>query len=117
MAGLPGTGLGGVFYILLILWMIIRKSLNPGLDTKWRRLVPLGSMAIAIVLVLWGEMWVVGKAVGRLPTFADVVNSGAPASGALVIALGLIPLLSLAALLMALHMARLLLPRDRAPSA
>jgi hypothetical protein len=52
MAGLPGTGLGGVFYILLILWMILRKSMQPVIYAKWRQLVPLGSMAVAIVLVL-----------------------------------------------------------------
>jgi hypothetical protein len=115
MAGLPGTGLGGVFYILLILWMVLRKSMQPGLYAKWRRLVPLGSMAVAIVLVLWGEMWVIGRLVGRLPHFADLVSSNTP-SGALAIALGLMPLLSLAALLIALQMGRLFLPRDRARS-
>jgi hypothetical protein len=113
MAGLPGTGLGGVFYVLLILWMIVRKSMQPGLYAKWRRLVPLGSMAVAIVLVLWVEMWAVGKLVGRLPRFADIVSANSP-SGALAIVLGLMPLLSLAVLLMALQMARLFFPRDRA---
>jgi hypothetical protein len=116
MAGLPGTGLGGVFYILLILWMILRKSMRPAIYAKWRQLVPLGSMSVVIVLVLWGEMWTIGKIVGRLPSFADIVSSGAPTSGALAIALGLIPLLSLAVLLIALQMARLFLPRDRARS-
>jgi hypothetical protein len=116
MAGLPGTGLGGVFYILLILWMIVRKSVRPRIYAKWRRLVPLGSMAIAIVLVLWAEMWAIGKVVGRLPSFADILSPGTPTGGALAITLGLIPLLSLAALLTALQMARLLLPRDRARS-
>jgi peptidoglycan biosynthesis protein MviN/MurJ (putative lipid II flippase) len=116
MAGLPGTGLGGVFYILLILWMILRKSAKPDIYAKWRRLIPLGSMAIAIVMVLWGEMWIIGKTVGRLPTFADIVSSGIPTSGVLAIALAFVPLLTLAALLMALHLARLLIPRDRVRS-
>src|SRR5689334_16056565 len=116
MAGLPGTGLGGVFYILLIIWMILRKSMGLATYVKWRQLVPLGCMAIAIVLVLWGEMWALGKIVGQLPSFADIVSSGGPTSSALAIALGLIPLLSLAVLLIALQMARLFLPRDRARS-
>jgi hypothetical protein len=114
MAGLPGTGLGGLFYILLIFLMILRKSMQPGIYAGWRRLVPLGSMAIAIVLVLWGEMWAIGKVVGRLPSFANIVGFGTPTSGALTIAFGLIPLLSLVLLLIALQMARLFLPRDRA---
>lgn len=114
MAGLPGTGLGGVFYILLILWVILRKSMQPGIYAKWRRLIPLGSMAIVMVLVLWSEAWAIGRVLGRLPNVADLVSPGAPISGTLAIALGLVPLLSLAALLMALQMARLLLRRDRA---
>lgn len=115
MAGLPGTGLGGVFYVLLIFWMIICKSIRPRLYAKWRQLVPLGSMAIAIVLVLWGETWAVGKLVGRAPRFADIVSSGTP-SATLAVALGLMPLFSLAVLLMAVQMARLFLPRDRTRS-
>src|ERR1700743_1967597 len=92
MAGLPGTGLGGVFYILLILWMILRKSMHPEIYAMWRRLIPLCSMGVAIVLVLWGEMWVIGRLIGRLPRLADLVSSVSP-SGALAIALGLVPLL------------------------
>ena len=77
MAGLPGTGHGGVFYILLILWIIVRKWIQPEIYANWRRLVPLGTMAIAIVLVLWDEMWAIGNAVRRLPSFADIVWSAA----------------------------------------
>ena len=115
MAGLPGTGLGGVFYILLILWMIIRKLMQPRLHAKWRQLIPLGSMAITIVLVLWGEMWVVSKVVGRLPRFADIVSSGTP-SEVVAVGLGLMPILSLAVLLITLQMARFFCPRERAGS-
>jgi|SRR5690349_376353 len=112
MAGLPGTGLGGIFYILLILWMLIYKSMRPRIYAQWRRLVPLGAMATAIVMVLWGEVWAIGRLVGKLPSFADLVGAGTP-TGVLATALGLIPFLSLAVLLMTLQMARLLLPRDR----
>ncbi len=113
MAGLPGTGLGGIFYILLILWMLVRKSMQPRLYASWSRLIPLGAMAIAIMLVLWGEMWAISKLVGRVPRFVDIVSAGTP-SATLAVALGLMPILSLAALLLALQMARLFLPRDRA---
>jgi len=112
MAGLPGTGLGGLFYVLLILWMIVRKSMQPRLYVKWSRLIPLGAMATAIALVLWGEMWAIGKLVGRMPQFVDLVSLGTP-SATLAIGLGLMPIFSLAALLMALQVARLFLPRDQ----
>lgn len=113
MAGLPGTGLGGIFYVLLILWMIVRKLVNARGRAPWSRIAPLGVMAAVIVMVLWGEMWVIGRVVGRLPTFGDIVTAGTSVPSSLAIALALTPLLSLAALLSVLHMARLLLSRKR----
>lgn len=113
MAGLPGTGLGGIFYILLIFWMIIRKLAGAKGYSRWRRITPLGVMAAVIIMILWGEMWIVGRLVGRLPRFGDIVTFGAPVPGTLTIVLALMPLLTLAALLSALHTARLLLSRER----
>ena len=72
MAGLPGTGLGGLFYVLLILWMIVRKAMRPGIYARWHQLLPLGGMAAAIITILWAEMWAIGKVVGRLPTIAEL---------------------------------------------
>jgi hypothetical protein len=112
MAGLPGTGLGGIFYILLVLWMIIRKALKPNGYVRWRQVMPLAAMAVAIILVLWAETWGIARAIGKLPTFAELVASGSAVSGAVTTVLALVPILTLATLVSALHMARLFLPRE-----
>jgi hypothetical protein len=112
MAGLPGTGLGGIFYIFLVLWMIIRKLLKPSRYVRWKQVTPLAGMAVAIILVLWAETWGIAKLVGRLPTFAELVGSGSPLSSAVAILLALLPVVTLGMLVSALHTARLFLPRE-----
>jgi len=112
MAGLPGTGLGGLFYVLLILWMIVRKALHPGIYARWHQLLPLGGMAAAMIMTLWVEMWAVGKIVGRMPTMADLLRSQTP-SATVAVLLGLIPILTLIILLISVQIARLFIPRNR----
>jgi hypothetical protein len=112
MAGLPGTGLGGIFYIFLVLWMIIRKLLKPSRYVRWKQVTPLAGMAVAIILVLWAETWGIAKLVGRLPTFAEFVGSGSPLSSAVAILLALLPVVTLGMLVSVLHTARLFLPRE-----
>jgi hypothetical protein len=115
MAGLPGTGLGGIFYIFLVLWMVVRKLLKPRGYARWTQIMPLVGMAVAIIAVLWIEAWGIGKIVGKLPTFADLVASGSAVSGGVAMTLALIPVLTLATLVFALHVARLVLPREEQP--
>jgi hypothetical protein len=115
MAGLPGSGLGGVFYILLLLWMFLRQAftgrLSPG---QCRQMMPLVFMSVAMIAVLTAMAWLVARVVGPLPTFASVV---APTYGAgrLAMVLGTMPLISIAILLCGLQVARLVIPRSSAP--
>jgi glycosyltransferase involved in cell wall biosynthesis len=88
------------------------QSVQPGRYENWRQVLPLGLMAAAIILVLWGEVWAIGSYVGRMPKFSDVMS--APTSGALGTVLALTPVVSLAVLVCALHIARLLVPREGA---
>ena len=59
MAGLPGTGLGGLFYVLLIFWMTAREAwrLSKGeyRQAYWMRIAKLCSLAAAIVGALWSH--------------------------------------------------------------
>ena len=117
MAGVPGTGLGGMFYVLLVIWMIVRQACAAKpMDQarQWRRIVPLGIMAALIVIVVWIETWGISKVIGKLPTFGELLTSGTPSSGVLIVVLTLTPLLTLGLLLSALHIARFLLPREQA---
>lgn len=61
MVGLPGTGLGGVFYILLVLWMGVRECWlllrTASHLSRWRKIASLGSLAASILAALWLEGW------------------------------------------------------------
>ncbi|KUO55775.1 MAG: hypothetical protein APF80_13375 [Alphaproteobacteria bacterium BRH_c36] len=61
MAGLPGTGLGGIFYALLIVWMAVREVWllvhKRSSQERWRAIVTFGLILAAIVVVLAGEFW------------------------------------------------------------
>lgn len=110
MAGLPGTGLGGIFYVSLVLWMLLRESAfaakGASSRERWLRIGKLGSIAGAIVSALWLE----GMALDSLVEHADLVpgpdQARTLAVQALTPALGFAPVVLLAILLISLHVAR-----------
>ena len=57
-AGLPGTGLGGLFYILLALWMplaeLYRTARGRSSPDRWRQVLAQFAQACAIVVALVG---------------------------------------------------------------
>lgn len=66
--GLPGIGIGGVFYILLVLWMPVRELwlLAHGRSSRqrWRRIAVQNALAAMIVAALWGEWWMLAELPG-----------------------------------------------------
>jgi hypothetical protein len=71
-------------------------------------------MAITIVSVLWIEMWALSQLIGKLPTARDFLPVDAASSTIFQALLLLTPLLTLGVLLSMVHIARVLLPRERA---
>jgi hypothetical protein len=66
-AGLPGTGIGGLFYLLLVLWMpcrelylLVRGKSNA---RRWRAIGFFLAMTAAIIVTTWGEAWVLSQVV------------------------------------------------------
>jgi hypothetical protein len=114
MAGLPGSGLGGLFYVLLVAWMFVRQLLSGNTSREqWRPMIPLALMSVGMLAVLAVEAWAVTLAVGRLPRFADFV-APSDTTGRWAFVLGFTPVLSIAALLLVLQITRLLVPRETA---
>ncbi len=80
--GLPGVGIGGVFYILLVammplreLWLTLRGRSN---RRRWRLVALQTSLAAAIVLALGAEWW----ALARLPELlTETVEAAGHATG------------------------------------
>ncbi len=76
IAGLPGTGIGGLFYLLASGWMAFREGwsrLNKRHDLSRSKLVK-GQLLLALVIV--AGMWAMGESIGRLISLlpASVLN-------------------------------------------
>jgi hypothetical protein len=66
IAGLPGTGIGGLFYLLASGWMAFRESwskLKKRHDLSRSKIVK-GQLLLGLVIV--AGMWAMGETIGRL---------------------------------------------------
>jgi hypothetical protein len=68
IAGLPGTGIGGLYYLLASGWMLLREGwskLNKRHDLSRSKMV---KRQIVLALLIVAGMWATGELVGRLLT-------------------------------------------------
>jgi hypothetical protein len=124
--GLPGTGIGGLFYLLLTLWMPVREIRSTlagrGDARRWRFIA--GKLAIVgmIVTALGAEAWAIGEAFGWLDRnlgtelLRDHMGALLPRTRALAIAAACATLASLGVVLAAMHVARVLVRRSVRPA-
>jgi hypothetical protein len=99
-AGLPGTGIGGLFYLLLVLFMPLREAFRVvrgrGDSRRWRAILGLLALAVGILAALWFEAWVLfevfGVALKSLAASASVSarQAARAASFATLASLGLV---------------------------
>jgi hypothetical protein len=77
--GLPGSGIGGVFYLLSAVWMPVHSAQRSvrGKQPQWRVMARQTLLATLIIGALWGTGFVI-----------DLVLTGAPVSGSLRAAVG-----------------------------
>lgn len=80
-AGLPGTGIGGLFYLLGALWMPVQEgwsvlSRRPG-PRRWRAALLQSGMALAILAGIWATGWLL--ALVLLPSSLGTSGSGSAA--------------------------------------
>ena len=115
-AGLPALGLGGVFYLLLIIWMIIRGCVEARHDcVRWAfigRMTLMGSIMVAAVL---GEWLVIRKAIELAGAYIPSVTSAAlpTPSFSLVLLFYSVPFFLLALVLLSLGILRLSTNHER----
>jgi hypothetical protein len=129
-AGLPGAGIGGIFYLASALLMPVRELWgfvhDPRAPRRWGLALRQASLAGGILAALWATGWLLALV---LPESARTARSGAPGLGAAGGAVGhnvlkvgalLFSLGTLALVLGAVQAARLVArpaPRPRAPRA
>lgn len=109
MAGLPGTGLGGIFYALLIVWMVAREACllatAPPNRARWMKISPLVGLLSGIALALWLEAWLLQELLRNLPTLWHPTTI---ALEAVVPALAISPFVVLALLIATVHVTRII---------
>lgn len=125
-AGLPGTGLGGLFYLIGALWMpvsAIRGRIRGRRDIAWPVVLRQAGIAMGVFLALWLTGWGVGYLIVR-EEIAAAGAAGVPAIEASrmvtsvvhwVTLLGTTGLLAL--LIAAVQILRLVVPRELRPAA
>jgi len=104
--GIPGTGLSGVFYALLIVWMPIREAMrlrvHAAAGDRWRQITRLGSLLLGILLAFWAEGWALKQFFGSFPNAvqaADRTDARVAAIGALLPVLAVAAFMILATLI------------------
>jgi len=74
IAGLPGTGIGGLYYVLSALWMPIRQLTHGTDKTQWKLIGR--QLAIAACVVV--TMWLTGEVVGRMVAYFTATPETTP---------------------------------------
>lgn len=120
-AGLPGTGIGGLFYLLLVLFMPLREAFRVlrgrGDARRWRTIGGQLALAGGILAALWLEAWVLFEVFGlRQDSLAAAAGASAEQAAHAARAASFATLTSLGLVLFALALLRLLVRRPR-PSA
>ena len=116
-AGLPALGLGGVFYLLLIIWMTVRGCVGAKHDAvQWSFIGKMTLMGGLMVAALIGEWLAIRKAVELAGTHIPSITSRALEATSLssMLLLYSVPFCLLALLLLTLRTLRLATnPRGR----
>jgi hypothetical protein len=71
-AGLPGAGIGGLFYFCLVLLMPLREiyltALGRSSRARWKMVAFQYAMVGGILVALWGEAWLIKSTLQYLKT-------------------------------------------------
>lgn len=125
IVGTPGTGIGGLFYLLLAAWMPVRQvwSVVTGraMPGAWKIVASSVAQGSAMLVALFGEAWVIKNCIA--PWIDQASSQAGPTAAAKVQlaermtavapAVAVLPLIVLAFVLLAVQVARLLGLSDR----
>lgn len=65
-AGVPGTGIGGLFYLAAALMLPLRGLSRHGRRLPWRRLLPPFALALGVLAGIWATGWLLGWVLGPM---------------------------------------------------
>jgi|SRR5687767_360160 hypothetical protein len=121
-AGLPGVGIGGIFYLASALLMPFRSlvAMFAGRETRWPVALRQALIALATLAAIWATGWAIGWLIAAAPSapIAGVLPgaaSGVPVRNAVRTAALLASVGTLTLVLAAVQAMRLLLPPRPTP--
>jgi hypothetical protein len=118
MPGMPATGLGGIFYAILVLWIVIREAWRAlsgdSAMARWRRAGKVSAILAAIVAAFCLFGMAIEHLAASLPLL-DVNPYLARAIQALMPRLAIVPFAILAVLMVVLQLVRWVLSRRIPP--
>jgi hypothetical protein len=114
-AGLPGFGLGGVFYMLLIVWMVLRAFGRQGKadenrSSRWAFIGKMVAIGIVMVGVLLGQSVLIHAAFKTAVVYIPGMANSTVPSGSFLLLIAAVPFILLILLIACLHVLRLSLP-------
>jgi len=120
-AGLPGTGIGGLFYILLVVLLPLRELLltitGRSSLARWRSILKLAVMSAGIVLALLGESLLLKAGFSWLsqaaPKGSAIHQASVVAMNGVVPWLAAAPFIILLVLLSSMHVLRMWVCRQK----
>ena len=117
-AGIPGSGIGGIFYLagaLVLPFRTLHRHMR-GAPVKWAPVLQKAALALAVLAGLWLSGKLLGILVGELLDPADVRAAGAAPQGLVRLDSMLVGLGTLCVVLVAVQVARLVVRRSEAKS-
>ena len=114
-AGLPGTGIGGLFYLLCALWMPCRELVltmrGRGNVKRWRAVGRQLGMAVGIIFAMWLIGWLLGLALLKVVSNESLSQPARPGQviNILHVAPFIMSLLTLGSVLLSVRVLRVVL--------
>jgi tetratricopeptide (TPR) repeat protein len=86
-AGIPGVGIGGIFYLVTALlmpvhelWLVARREPGAGSAARWRVITRQWSIAAGILVAIWATGWVLGRMLVTRGVMVNDVAAGVAAA-------------------------------------
>ena len=114
--GLPGVGIGGIFYLVSALLMPVRELARvargePG-ERRWGLVAQQCAIAAGILVALWATGWAMGRMIVRAPALSSsIAGHGAHGANVLRVSALALSLGTLALVLLITQIARYILHR------
>ncbi len=117
VAGLPGTGIGGLFYLALVLWLPVRELAlmcrGRSSPARWRAIGGLWLLVGVMVGVVFAQAWAVDEScqwlAAHTPPDSVLHSASVMAEQSWAASFALLPVYILAGVLVGVHGLRLML--------